>query len=160
MLETMCCEEALELIEPCLDGELPRTEEARLRAHLGVCPRCAGELVLAQRIQLELHQLQTTRLAEVVPRVPTPRGRTRLARALLAAAMLALTVGGALVLEQSRTPPAPRPDPAEIARATEEARFALAYIGKVSRHTGLDLRDSLLRGHVPSSPADPEPAAP
>jgi anti-sigma factor RsiW len=151
MLETLRCEEARELIEPSLDGELEAMDETRLRRHLEACPSCAGERRLAVRIQEELRRL---RLAEVVP-LAQRRRPVRPARALLAAAMLALTVGGALVLEQLRVRPADRPSPAEVARATAEARFALAYVGKVSRQTGLDLRDGLLRGHLPPAPSVP-----
>jgi anti-sigma factor RsiW len=161
MVETLCCEEALELIEPCLDGELSRDEEVRFRAHLRVCVQCSGELLLAQRILLELRQLRTSQTSKVVPLAAPIRrtGLPRPARGLLAAAMLALTVGSALYLAQSRVPPAPQPDAAEVARATREARFALAYVGKVSRRTGLELRNGLMVGHRPSS-SDLGPAAP
>ena len=37
---------------------------------------------------------------------------------------------------------------AEVARATEEARFALAYVARVSRRTGLKLRQDLLPEHL------------
>jgi anti-sigma factor RsiW len=147
MHEPLRCDEALDLLEPSLDGELTPGDAARLRAHLFGCPSCTRELALARRIQGELRALP---LSEVLPAVP-PEVRALAggggARALLAAAMLAMTVGGALFLEQARLHPAPPPGPstADVARATAEARFALAYIGKVSRHAGLDLRDGLRR---------------
>jgi anti-sigma factor RsiW len=143
MHEPLRCDEALDLLEPSLDGELPPGDAARLRAHLFGCPSCARELALARRIQGELRALP---LSEVPSEIRVLAGGGRV-RALLAAAMLAMTVGGALFLEQARFRPAPPPGPstADVARATAEARFALAYIGKVSRHAGLDLRDGLRR---------------
>lgn len=142
--ELTSCAEALDLLEPFLDSELTPGDAARLQRHLEGCRSCAGELALAGRIQSELRAL---RPAAVLPF--RQRDAARPARVFLVAAMLALTVGGAVVLEQMRVrPPAPA-SPEEIARATAEARFALAYIGKVSRHTGLDLRDDLLRRRSP-----------
>ena len=75
-------------------------------------------------------------------------GRHRLAAAVLAAAVLAW----GLLIETNRQPTvsrdpepkAPTPSPTEIAQATEEARYALAYLARVSRRTGLDLKNDLL----------------
>jgi anti-sigma factor RsiW len=145
----MRCDEALDRIEPFLDGELASDEEARLRDHLAGCRSCAAERALAVKIQRELRALAPARQGVVVP-FPRPAGRGAPMRIFLAAAMLALTVGGALFLAQIRIRPAqPVQNPANIARATAEARYALAYIGKVSRHTGLDLRDGILRRRMP-----------
>jgi anti-sigma factor RsiW len=143
MHEPLRCDEALDLLEPSLDGELTPGDAARLRAHLFGCLSCARELALARRIQGELRALP---LSTVPPEVRALAGGGG-GRALLTAAMLAMTVGGALFLEQARFHPAtpPSPSTADVARATAEARFALAYIGKVSRHAGLDLRDGLRR---------------
>jgi anti-sigma factor RsiW len=139
------CEEALDLLEPSLDGELASGEESRLRSHLAGCPACAAELALAARIQRELRALRPVAVLPFPPR----RGVARPARLLAAAAMLVLTIGGGLYFEHVRPRPAASPSPEEIARATAEARFALAYVGRVSRHTGLDLRDGILRRRMP-----------
>jgi anti-sigma factor RsiW len=157
MHEPMRCDEALDRIETFLDGELASDEEARLRDHLTGCRSCAAERALAVKIQRELRALAPARQGVVVP-FPRPAGRGQSMRIFLAAAVLSLTVGGALFLAQIRIRPA-QPvqaaessgptEPADIARATAEARFALAYIGKVSRHTGLDLRDGILRRRMP-----------
>jgi anti-sigma factor (TIGR02949 family) len=148
------CEETLDLLEPYLDGDLPATEAARLRAHLERCGACAAELGLASRIQRELRSLpqldcppevlervHRTGRGEVVP-FASPRRATGL-RIAAAAAMLALAIGGgALFLHFQQ--PAERPSPQEVARATREARLALAYVGKVTRRAGLDVRDEVL----------------
>lgn len=141
----LLCEEALDLLESSLDGELAYGEESRLRAHLAGCPACAAELALAARIQKELRAL---RPAAVLP-FPPRRHVARPARLLAAAAMLVVTIGGGLYLGHVRTGPPASPSPEEIARATAEARFALAYVGRVSRHTGLDLRNGIFHRRPP-----------
>jgi anti-sigma factor RsiW len=146
------CEEALDLLDPWLDGDLPPEEAGRLRAHLDRCPACAAELALAGRIQRELRALPQpdcppeviqrvvrTGRGEVVP-FPQPSRLTRIA----AAAVLALAVGGGSLfvhLQQQRQDQANRE---RIAEATREARFALAYLGKVTRKAGLGVRDEVL----------------
>lgn len=143
------CGEVTEILEAFLDGDLPAAEAERVRAHLERCPSCAAELDLAAAIQRELRALpqldcppevmervRRAGRAEIVPLRRTP------AWAALAAAVLALTVGGAaLVLQQFQQ----RPSPDEVARATAEARLALAYVGQASRRAGLDLRDEVFR---------------
>lgn len=148
------CEEALDLLEEHLDGELTPDGEARLRAHLDGCRSCAAELALAHRIRTELRAMRP-QPATVLP-FRRPQTSRRPMRILLAAAMLVLTIGGALYLEQTRVQPTASPSPEEVARATAEARFALAYVGKVSRHTGLDLRDGILHRRMPLA-SEPEP---
>jgi len=144
-IETLRCEEALDLLEPSLDGELAPGEESRLRSHLAGCRACAAELALATRIQKELRAL---RPAAVLP-FPSRRRAAWPVRRLAAAAMLVATIGGGLYLGHVRTRPAASPSPEEIARATAEARFALAYVGRVSRHTGLDLRNGIFHRRMP-----------
>ena len=97
---------------------------------------------------------------------PTRSGRPAWA-AWAAAAFTAVVLGAAMLLGPSRQPsppdvgPAPdasladamsadamspdavAADPEAVARATEEARFALAYVARISRRTGLKLRDDL-----------------
>ena len=148
------CEEALEILEPYLDGDLPASEAARLRRHLEGCPDCASELELAGKIQRELRSLpQLDCPPEVLERVRragrgevvpfAPRRFATGFRVAAAAAMLALAVGGgALFLHVQRQ--ADHPSPEEIAQATREARLALAYVGKVTRRAGLDVRDDVL----------------
>jgi anti-sigma factor RsiW len=148
------CAEALEILEPYLDGDLPAAAAAGLRRHLERCADCAAELELAGKIQSELRSLpQLDCPPEVVERVRragggvvvpfAPRRFASGLRLAAAAAVLALAVGGgALFLHVQRQ--ADRPSPAEVAQATREARLALAYVGKVTRRAGLDVRDEVL----------------
>jgi anti-sigma factor (TIGR02949 family) len=173
------CEEMLDLLEPYLDGDLPASEAARLREHLQRCGACAAELDLAAKIQRELRSLpqpdcppevlekvQRAGRGEVVPFAPRPRMGLRIAAA---AALLALAVGGgALFL---RFEERDRPSPQEVAQATAEARYALAYLGKVTRRTRTNLREDVLEKRlvVPASrsvsrtlgetPSIPEPSS-
>jgi len=172
------CEEALELLEPYLDGDLSPAGSSGLRDHLERCSSCAAELELAAKIQRELRSLpQLDCPPEVVERVRNagggevvpfrPRHRVLGLRIAAAAAVLLLAVsGGALFLrlEQRRQ---------EIAQATAEARYALAVLGKVTRRTSRNLREDVLEkrlvepanrsvfrslGEIPSLSAEPAAA--
>jgi anti-sigma factor RsiW len=159
------CAAVLPLLESYLDGELSPTETEGVREHLARCPACAAELRLAEAIQIGLRALpeldtppevlarvRAMAVATAVlpferpaPKLPNP-GRFRLA-ALAAALVLALF--GAALLFQLRSPrPAPPPSTAEIARATAEARYAFACIGRASRRAGLEIKDEVLPVHL------------
>jgi anti-sigma factor (TIGR02949 family) len=150
--DTLPCDEALDLLEPYVDGDLPPATADRLRVHLETCRSCAAELALAQRIQRELRALpQLDCPPEILERVRNqggevvpfrPRRTGFPLRVAAAAAVLALALGGGALFIRSQQPR--QPSAAEIAQATAEARYALAYISKVSRRTGLDLRDDVL----------------
>lgn len=155
------CDEVCEILEPYLDGDLPREEAERVRTHMAACAACAGELALAEAVQRELRALpeldcppevleriraagpreaREARPADIVP-IRRAWQPSRAARIASIAAALALTVGGTAFLLQPRTPA--QPSQQEVARATEEARFALAYLGQINRKAGLDLRDDV-----------------
>lgn len=145
--DALRCEEALELLESFLDGDLPPGEAERLRAHLEGCASCAAELDLAGAVQRELRSLPLHDCPpEILEKVRSAGGqvvafRPRL-RFAAAAALLAVAVtGGAFFVRHSQ-------QEREVAEATAEARYALAYIGKVSRRAGLGLRDDVLRRHL------------
>jgi anti-sigma factor (TIGR02949 family) len=150
--EPMTCDEALDLLEPLVDGELPPAGEDRLRSHLEGCRACAGELALAERIRGELRALpQPDCPPELIERVVrTGRGqvvpfpaRPLRVRIAAAAALLALAVGGgSLFLHYQH--PSDRPSPEQVAEATREARLALAYLGRATRKAGFDVRDEVL----------------
>jgi anti-sigma factor (TIGR02949 family) len=154
-IEPMTCDEALDLLEPFVDGELPPAEADRFRSHLQGCRACAGELTLAERVQRELRALpQPDCPPEVIERVvragrgqvvPFPsRDRAPLrVRIAAAAALLALAVGGgSLFLHYQH--PSDSPSPEQVAQATREARLALAYLGRTTRKAGFEIRDEVL----------------
>jgi hypothetical protein len=124
------------------------------------CSVCAGELALAERIQAELRALPQLDCppeivervrregAQVLPFRSPVRGRTVLPfRIVAAAALLAVALGGGVLIFRSQQQPR-QPSAAEVARATREARYALAYLGRVSRQASLDVRDDVLARRV------------
>src|SRR5436305_12462754 len=143
--DILTCNEALDLLEPYVDGDLAPAEAGRLGSHLESCPACASELALAERIQRELRALpQLDCPPEIVERVrrqgaevvafrrPLPRRRTglplRALRVAAAAALLALSLGGGALFVRSQQQ---QRRAAEVAQATVEARYALALLGRV-----------------------------
>jgi hypothetical protein len=159
--DDLTCYDALDLIEPFVDGDLEPAEADRLRSHLGSCRSCAAELALAERIQRELRALpQLDCPPEIVERVRRegaqvlpfrspvrPRGAVLPFRIAAAAALLAVALGGGAFFIRSQQQPR-QPSAAEVARATQEARYALAYLGKVSRQASLGVRDEVLARRV------------
>lgn len=167
--ESTYCDEVCEILEPYLDGDLSRDEAERVRVHVAGCAACAAELALAEAIQRELRALPQLdcppaaleRIRAAGPPadnlVPIRRAwrlslASRAARIASIAAALALTVGGTAFLLQPK-PPA-QPGPEEIARATEEARFALAYLGQVNRKAGLELREDVFEKRLVAPAAE------
>jgi anti-sigma factor (TIGR02949 family) len=151
-LDALPCEEALDLLEPYLDGDLPPDEADRVRRHLDGCPACAAELALAARIQSELRALpqpdcppavlERVRAAGRGEVVPFPgRERAPRWRIAAAAALVALAAGGGMLGVHIQHE---REQQEQVAQATREARLALAYFGKVTRKAGLDVRDEVL----------------
>jgi anti-sigma factor RsiW len=152
-------------LELYLDGELPPAEAGEVREHIARCPACAAELRLAQALQGGLRELPeldappavlarvraaATPEMTVLPferpaREPVPPWRPRFA-ALAAALVLALL--GTLLLFELQSPRPPRPTATEVARATAEARYALAYVGRASRRAGLEIKDEVLPEHL------------
>lgn len=149
------CEGSLDLLEAYLDGDLPAEEAGRIQEHLAACPSCAAELAFAEKIQRELRALPLPDCppevlekvyqagkGEVVQFQRRPRRERTLGRRIAAvAAALVLSVGGgALFFHAQRQQ--------QIAQAEQEARYALAYIGKLSRQTGLEIRDEVIQKRV------------
>ena len=66
----------------------------------------------------------------------------------LAAAGLALVLGLAVFSQRASTPEPALDDPATLARATAEARYALAKTGLLTARAGTALRDKALRDRV------------
>ncbi|MEM7586485.1 MAG: zf-HC2 domain-containing protein [Acidobacteriota bacterium] len=163
--ENQACEETLDRLEDYVDGELEEPWLSAIAAHLETCSNCRAEHRLAVAVQAELRALpeldapasvldqvlaaestQTSRSVLPWRRASPVSPRGPLRQALLAAAVLATAVlAWALILGDRLTPEVePEPTPAEIARATAEARIALAYLAQVSHRTGLQLRDDVL----------------
>jgi len=146
--ERMSCAHVLERLEALVDGDLGGLETAAVQAHLRSCGTCAAEHHFGQQVQRELRALPGLDtpehlLAAVRSRAEAPARSRRLLRpALAAAAVLCLTVAGALL--SGRLGPA---DSEEItpAEATRQARLALALVGDAGRRASASLREELVQ---------------
>lgn len=166
--EDRTCEPVIVELERFVDGDLPPEETAAVARHLESCAGCRAEARLAEEIRDELRALPRldapSHLVETV-KVTARRedaARTRrwsvlrpspvwaLAAALLLAAVLTPLWMGPSSTEVLNTEVAGGPigsppvDPAEVEKATAEVRVALAYVGQVTRRTGLEIRDGLI----------------
>jgi anti-sigma factor RsiW len=143
----------LDLLEAFVDGDLGPAEERTVTAHLDDCRACRREHQLAMEIRSTLRSLPehdapakvlwSVRMAarDDGParglRMRVVRWAHRPASAFATAAVVLIVVAAALVWWPR---PAPRPslDDPEIARATQETRFALALVGTLGRRAALD----------------------
>ncbi len=174
----MACTDLLERLEAHVDGDLAAAEVAEVEAHLEDCPACTAEYRLAAVVRRELRALPELAappaiLSEITREVERARfrGPRRMARrgvrpvpghrrpvwASLAAALFAAVVVAASLWRGPLTLPGEltaTADPAVVARATEEARYALAYLTRVNRRAGLKLRDDLFVDRLARPSAD------
>lgn len=171
--EAPACAAVLTGLEAYVDGDLSVAEAAGVKAHLESCPVCAVEHRLALAVRRELRvlpELDAPRsvLSEIIEATekagrPVPFRRQGFGLApwpswarLAAAAVATSVLGAGLWWGTLRPgPPVEAPvlaagdtqvlaaDPMAVARATEEARYALAYLTRVHRRAGLKLRDDL-----------------
>ena len=155
------CEQLGPRIEALVDGELERAETISLEEHFAVCPDCARQYRLALVIRRELQAMPEldapTHVLESALELSRQRQSSRwswtrlfqLPRpawvalgATTAAAVLSILV---LVPDPVSTVP---DQSAEVERATEEARLALAYLDKLTRRAATDLREDIVRRRV------------
>ncbi len=171
-LEAMSCADVIERLEAYVDGDLSTMEAAAVEAHLegggspgggrtGSCPACAAELRLALAVRRELRSLpELDASAATVRKITMEAERARfrgpasrrlwagLAAAVLAAAVLGAGLWWGTLNQAPSVEQGGIADPARVARATEEARYALAYLTRVNRRAGLKLRDDLFIDRV------------
>ena len=55
-LDLYGCQEALALMEPYIDGELPRDERRRISFHLVICRQCAPLFRFEERLDVAVRQ--------------------------------------------------------------------------------------------------------
>jgi len=159
--EALTCAEVLGQLEPFADGELDRGESAAVERHLASCESCSRELELAFEVTRRLRAMPRLcapeRVLQSVRRETTARPAWRRAReplgALAARPMLAAAAATVLlglllgtVLWRSHTGSVPGDE--AVARATAEARLALAVVATISRNAALDLGSQLIGSRV------------
>lgn len=157
------CGTVLDRLEELVDGDLSQAETAAIERHLDGCSACRKELALAREIRSELRALpQMDAPAVVIERVKTVARQERSAGspsrvgwrpspvwALAAAVVLAVVLAPLMMAPESSDTARRAVEPmtigtVELERATEEVRVALAYVGQVTRRTGLEIRDGLI----------------
>jgi len=130
------CLEVSQRLEAFVDQELGAAEQQAITRHLEHCQACAAEHRLALEVRNGLRQLPRFDLShrtiqELHERISL-RQHARQWRLAAAAASVALVASlGILWHQYYRVPDA------EVAAATQQARFALAQVHRFSRFTGL-----------------------
>lgn len=147
------------LLEAFVDAELRGDDRSLVEDHVAGCAECRRQHELAVRIRTELRGLPEMDAPPVVIEQvleearreqgerPSPWWRMWRPSPVwaLAVAVLAIAVLLPLVRQPSAPPTAAADfDAATIQRAAEEARFALGYLSRASRRTGLEIRDGLI----------------
>lgn len=155
--EPMTCAAVERRLEAYLGEELTPDDENRLARHLTDCPKCAAEVALAERVEVELAALPAYDAPpELIARIKTlarqeqasvvvlasRRPRVFVRRAALAAALLAgLAIGGSVWWPSDQTR---QSSAAEIAAAEQEARYALALVARLGRKASAEVRQGIL----------------
>ena len=156
------CEELELRIESLVDGELEAAETAALEEHFEECPTCAKQYRLAIDIRQELRGLPELDAPAHVLEVALNRSRQeekhrrwswpsiwqtpRPAWIALGAATAAVLLA-VMVLVPTQDPFVPERS-AEVERATEEARLALAYLDKLTHRATRNLREDIVQRRV------------
>lgn len=153
--ETLTCVALDERLEDYLAGALEAAQESVVARHLTVCPRCAGEAALGERVAFELTQLPVfdaspELLARIKRRVREERAPVvtlasrRRGRLLWPAALAAGLLMAALALGWWQGARPTEPTAAEIAAAEQQARYALALVAQIGRRAGAEVRQGVL----------------
>ena len=150
-----------EHIDDYIDGDLSTGDRTRFAKHLDVCTACRREFELAGSVLNELHALPEEKCPDrvsdavldhvgagadgersLVQRVRGWRaGGTPSVRAALVSAFIVLIIVSAAVvgrMQQNRI------TPEEVAVAEAQLRQTLAYVGEVSRRSGVVVRNEAI----------------
>jgi anti-sigma factor (TIGR02949 family) len=155
--ETMHCEDALDLLEAMIDGDLTEERAATLRRHLDRCRGCSREFDHAQQTVIALRSLPEFDAPDrIVRRARAEIGRTRIGTGapifgvrrslwLAAAAVVALSLAGSMMIGRHRAAPTADPD---AAKAAAEVKLALATLGDISRRAELMVKHRVVDERV------------
>ena len=148
------CSDILDRLDAWIDGDLGESEAALVEAHIDRCASCRAERLVAEELAIELRSLPDYQVPDRVLRAVRTRVRPALwerlkrfldgsmQRPVTAVAVLAVVV---LVVMVSpwRDRSAPQYTDQEIARATEETKLALAYVGSITRRAELRVKEKI-----------------
>lgn len=160
-LDATTCHELELRLEALVDGELEPTEAASLEKHFESCSDCARQYRFAIDIRQELRGLPELDTPQRVLQAVLGTARRKASRrwswdsfwqaprpawiALGAATVAALLA--VMILIPTQEPTVPERS-AEVERATEEARLALAYLDKLTHRAAMDLREDVVQKRV------------
>jgi len=161
------CDLVHELLEAYLDNALADDEKQLVSSHLKTCDSCQIERRLAQKVAQSLRKLPTKPCPQPVSeaaivaakkdqaglwqnlvsawrqRFLKPAWRPVLATAVIAALVIVAT----LTLDRQK-PRTPQISPDELARVELDVKWTLAYLGNLSKKTGLSVRDKVIEPEV------------
>lgn len=148
------CSDILDRLDAWIDGDLGESEAALVEAHIDRCASCRAERQVAEELAIELRSLPDYQVPERVLRAVRTRVRPtlweRLKRLLdgsMQRPVTAVTILAVVVLVVMVSPwrdrSAPQYTDQEIARATEETKLALAYVGSITRRAEIRVKEKI-----------------
>lgn len=156
------------VIDSYIDGELSGVEASRLESHLSACSVCTEELELARRVKSTLRDFPQQHcpdrvVAAALDQVESKAGPTKkyhpwawVARwygrrwqlAAVTAMFLTVLIAGLILMRPQR--PTTTVSPEELARAEQQVKWTLAYVGHISQRSA-----SIVYGEVIESELQP-----
>ncbi len=149
------CSDILDRLDAWIDGDLGESEAALVEAHIDRCASCRAARQVAEEVAVELRSLPDFKVPERVLRAVRTRVRPTLwerlktfldgsmQRPVTAVTILAVVVLVVVAVSPWRDRSVPRYTDQEIARATEETKLALAYVGSITRRAELRVKEKI-----------------
>ncbi len=155
----MKCEQALDLLDSLVAGELDSIERAALELHLVECAQCAAELALARRLSDGLDSLDLQKCPATVtdsvfayaaahPMTMRRPWWWQAWRPVLAGAVAMILVIATGYVGQNGKQVSPQYTRSELEQARAQAKWTLVFINQLSRRTAADLKHDVLTPHV------------
>ncbi|MFQ5628005.1 MAG: zf-HC2 domain-containing protein [bacterium] len=156
-----------ELLEAYLDNALADDEKQLVSSHLQACDSCQIEHRFAQQVAQSLRKLPAKPCPQLVSEAVIAAAKKEHAglwqnlvsawrqrflkpawRPVLATAAIAVLVILATLTLDRQKPQTPQISPDELARVELDVKWTLAYLGNLSKKTGLSVRDKVIEPEV------------
>lgn len=154
------------VIDSYIDKELAGVESSRLESHLAECSACAEELALARRVKSTLRTLPQQHcpdrvVAAALDQVESKAGPTKkyhpwawVARwygrrwqlAAVTAMFLTVLIAGLILMRPQR--PTTTVSPEELARAEQQVKWTLAYVGHVGQRSASIVYEEVIESEL------------
>lgn len=156
----MTCENALDMIDSYVDGDLGNMEQTALESHIVSCSVCAAELELARRVNagidsLALHKCPPAVIDAALAHAaahPLPRFRQPwwwlVWRPALAGAVAVVLLFATAYVGQNGKQTSPQYTRAELEQARAEAKWTLVFINQLTRKTAATLKHEVMKPHM------------